>query len=137
MSDAPSHDPAHAHPDVEHHVRAALIVFGALMVLTGLTVGASYLDLPHKAAIALALVIATVKGALVVSWFMHLISEKKLIYAVLSLTTVFFFVLLLMPYWTAEDRPALTGAGQQQEATAPVAPTGTNPPPGDAEKPQH
>ena len=144
MSDAPSHDAAHTaphaagagdHPDIDHHVRAAFIVFGALMVLTGLTVGASYLHLPHKPAIALALLIATVKGALVVSWFMHLISEKKLIYAVLSLTTVFFFVLLLMPYWTAEDRPHLTGAGQQQEATAPAAPTGGSPKPGDAEKP--
>ena len=146
MSDAPSPDHAHqaplahgadAHPDIDHHVRTALIVFGALMVLTGLTVGASYLDLPHKGAIALALLIATVKGGLVVSWFMHLISERKLIFAVLGLTTFFFFLLLLMPYWTAEDRPHLTGAGQQQEATAPVAPTGTNPPPGDAEKPQH
>jgi cytochrome c oxidase subunit 4 len=146
MSDAHSPAAAHteghatdagAHPDVEHHVRAALIVFGALILLTGMTVGASSLHLPHKTAIALALIIATVKGGLVVSWFMHLISERKLIYAVLSLTTVFFFVLLLMPYWTAADRPHLTGVGQQQEATAPAAPTGGNPPPGDAEKPHH
>jgi cytochrome c oxidase subunit 4 len=138
-----AHDPGHAahgagsHGDIDHHVRAALIVFGCLMLLTGMTVGASYLHLPHKLAITLALVIATVKGGLVVSWFMHLISERKLIYAVLSLTTFFFFVLLLMPYWTASDRPHLTGAGQQQEATAPAAPTGGNPPPGDAEKPHH
>jgi caa(3)-type oxidase subunit IV len=125
---------AGAHPEIDHHVRAALIVFGALMVLTGLTVAASYLHLPTGPAIALALLIATVKGGLVVSWFMHLISERKLIHAVLGLTVFFFFVLLLMPYWTAEDRPHLTGAGQQQEATAPAAPTGTNPPPGDAEK---
>ena len=135
MSDAHA-DHASAHPDIDHHVRAAFIVFGCLMLLTGMTVGASYLHLPHKTAIALALVIATVKGGLVVSWFMHLISERKLILAVLSLTAFFFFVLLLMPYWTASDRPHLTGAGQEQEATAPAAPAGEQPPPGDAE-PHH
>ena len=135
MSDAEAaaHDPAHAHPDIDHHVRAALIVFGCLILLTGMTVAASYLHLPHTLAITLALAIATVKGGLVVSWFMHLISERKLILSVLSLTVFFFFVLLLMPYWTASDRPHHTGAGQPQEASAPAAPTGGNPPPGDAE----
>ena len=139
MSDAPTHDSAHpdAHPDLEHHVRAAFIVFGCLILLTGMTVAASYLHLPHTMAITLALVIATVKGGLVVSWFMHLISERKLIYGVLSLTTFFFFVLMLMPYWTASDRPHLTGVGQQQEATAPAAPAGGQPPHGDAEQPHH
>ena len=37
-------------------------------------------------AIAVALFVATIKGSLVACYFMHLISEKKLIYAVLALT---------------------------------------------------
>lgn len=41
-----------------------------------------------------ALLIAAVKGSLVPCYFMHLISEKRLIYAVLALATVFFVVLL-------------------------------------------
>jgi len=39
----------------------------------------------------------------VACFFMHLISEKKLIYAVLILTVVFFIVLMLVPIMTASD----------------------------------
>jgi cytochrome c oxidase subunit IV len=53
--------------------------------------------------------VATVKGSLVACYFMHLISEKKLIIAVLVLTVVFFLVLLALPalthgngYWIPE-----------------------------------
>jgi caa(3)-type oxidase subunit IV len=56
-----------------------------------------------------ALLVATIKGSLVACYFMHLISEKKLIYAVLVLTVVFFAVLLALPvvthsngYWIHE-----------------------------------
>jgi caa(3)-type oxidase subunit IV len=48
-------------------------------------------------AITVALLVATVKGSLVACYFMHLISEKKLIYGVLVLTAVFFAVLLALP----------------------------------------
>jgi hypothetical protein len=34
---------------------------------------------------------------------MHLISEKKLIYAVLALTAVFFVVLIALPSFTVSD----------------------------------
>jgi cytochrome c oxidase subunit 4 len=107
MSDAHATTDAHDdhHADIDRHIKAAFVVFGALMVLTLATVGVSYLHLPKGPAIALALVIATTKGGLVLGWFMHLISEKKLIHAVLILTVMFFFVLLLMPYWTASDIP--------------------------------
>jgi len=40
-----------------------------------------------------ALLVATVKGGLVAAFFMHLISEKKLIYGILALTLFFFFVM--------------------------------------------
>jgi cytochrome c oxidase subunit 4 len=73
-------------------------------VLTLVTVAVSYLHLPVRQAIAVALVIATVKGSLVACYFMHLISEKKLILSVLVLTVVFFIVLLLVPMFTVADR---------------------------------
>jgi hypothetical protein len=40
---------------------------------------------------------------------MHLISEKKLIYAVLALTVVFFAVLLALPVFTTNDGYGIHG----------------------------
>ena len=88
---------AHDAAEIDRHVRTYVMVFASLLVLTGVTVGVYYLHLPVLPAIGLALVIATVKAALVACFFMHLISEKHLIFAVLILTVVFFVVLLLLP----------------------------------------
>jgi cytochrome c oxidase subunit IV len=101
-----AHD-AHSHADLDRHVRAAMYVFGMLLVLTGFTVGAYYLHLPRRAAITLALLIATVKGSLVAAWFMHLVSERTLIYWVLGLTGVLFLPLLLLPTLTVLDHIVL------------------------------
>lgn len=94
---------AHDHAEIDRHVKAAIFVFAALLVLTGFTVGAYYIELPTPAAIGLALVIASAKGFLVTAWFMHLLSEKKLIYWTLILTAVLFIPLLLFPTFTAMD----------------------------------
>ena len=51
----------------------------------------------------IALLVATIKGSLVACYFMHLISEKKLIIAVLALTAVFFVALLTLPVVTVHD----------------------------------
>jgi cytochrome c oxidase subunit 4 len=83
--------------DIDKHVRVYITVFVALMALTLITVAVSYLDLPTPMAIAVALFIAVVKGSLVACYFMHLISEKKLIYAVLVITAVKFVALLALP----------------------------------------
>jgi cytochrome c oxidase subunit 4 len=105
MSESHDHKGAQEdHGDVDHHVRAAYYVFGSLLMLTGFTVGAYFLHLPHKLAITLALLIATVKGTLVAAWFMHLVSERKMIYWMLGLTAVLFFPLLLLPTLTVLDR---------------------------------
>jgi cytochrome c oxidase subunit 4 len=86
--------------DIDRHVRVYVTVFVALMVLTIVTVAVSYLDLAVPIAVTVALFIATIKGALVAGYFMHLISEKKLIYAVLILTAAFFVALLVLPIVT-------------------------------------
>ena len=90
--------------DFDKHVRTYILVFVSLMVLTLVTVAVSYLHLPVHQAIAVALVIASVKGSLVACYFMHLISEKKLILWVMALTIVFFIVLLFVPVFTVADR---------------------------------
>ena len=86
--------------DIDKHVRIYITVFVALMVLTIITVAISYLDLAVPIAVTVALLVAIVKGSLVACYFMHLISEKKLIYAVLVLTGAFFAALLALPVFT-------------------------------------
>ena len=86
--------------DIDKHVKVYITVFVALMALTVVTVAVSYLDLPPAMAIAVALFVATIKGSLVACYFMHLISEKKLIYAVLVITAIKFVVLLALPAMT-------------------------------------
>jgi cytochrome c oxidase subunit IV len=89
--------------DIDRHVRIYITVFVALMVLTIVTVAIAELHLPVHIAVTVALLVATVKGSLVACYFMHLISEKKLIYAVLALTAVFFVALLALPVVTHSD----------------------------------
>lgn len=91
------------HADIDKHVKTYILVFVSLLVLTLVTVAVAYLHLSTGPAIALALVIASLKAGLVASFFMHLISERKLIYAVLILTVVFFFFVLLVPMLTEMD----------------------------------
>lgn len=94
---------AHAE-DVRKHVRIYITVFAVLAALTVVTVAVSYLHLPTLPAVVLALLIATVKGSLVACYFMHLISERKMIYATLILTVVFFAVLMTIPLWFSLDQ---------------------------------
>ena len=91
------------HADIDKHVRIYITVFVALMVLTVVTVAVSRFHLPVPMAVAVALLVAIVKGSLVACYFMHLISEKKLIYAVLALTAIFFIVLIALPSFTVHD----------------------------------
>ena len=86
--------------DIDKHVRVYITVFVVLMVLTLVTVAISYLDLAVPIAVTVALFVAIVKGSLVAGYFMHLLSEKKLIYAVLVLTAAFFVALLPLPVLT-------------------------------------
>jgi cytochrome c oxidase subunit 4 len=86
--------------DIDKHVRIYITVFAALMVLTIVTVAISRVHLPTHLAVTVAMLVAGIKGSLVACYFMHLISEKKLIYGVLALTAVFFVALLALPVIT-------------------------------------
>jgi cytochrome c oxidase subunit 4 len=89
--------------DIDRHVRVYITVFVALMVLTIVTVAISRLHLSVPIAVAVALFVAIIKGSLVAGYFMHLVSEKKLIYAVLALTAAFFVALMVLPIITVSD----------------------------------
>ncbi|HWF18538.1 MAG TPA: cytochrome C oxidase subunit IV family protein [Verrucomicrobiae bacterium] len=96
--------PAHAHEDMAHfqqHVKKYLFVFYALIVGTIVTVAASYLPISSVAlTVAIALFIACVKGFLVAGYFMHLMSEKKMIYGILLATVFFFAGLMFLIVWS-------------------------------------
>jgi len=84
--------------DIKHHITIYRNVFIALLILTVVTVGASYIHFPYVwLGLLVGLLIACAKGFLVASQFMHLNNEKAWIYGTLVLTVIFFFVLLFMP----------------------------------------
>ena len=93
---------------IKSHVKVYVAIGISLLLLTGLTVevaswrcgveGAPVLNcLNSNSALYVALAIAGVKGSLVAAYFMHLVDEKKIIYATLALTVVFFFFVVLVP----------------------------------------
>lgn len=96
---APGHHDDHNSPEyIAREKRRYLLVFGTLAILTVITVAVSYLKVSHTMAIVIALIIASIKASLVAAFFMHLISERRFIYAVLGLTAFFFGVLIWGPW---------------------------------------
>lgn len=93
--------------EIKRHVKVYVTVFVALAFLTVVTVAISYLKLPLLQAILVALFIASIKGSLVAAFFMHLISEKQIIFSVLVLTAVFLIALLLLPTFTSGVPPEI------------------------------
>ena len=85
------------------HVQGYVAVFGALLVLTASTVGASFLHMPAAPAIALALTIAVAKATLVVLFFMHLKGEKPMVFWPLALTMFLFVALFAFILWSEAD----------------------------------
>jgi cytochrome c oxidase subunit IV len=101
-------DHDHSAEEIRKHVNRYLLIGLALMIGTGLTVWAAFIDfgkvLPGNINwnVVVALIIACAKGFLVVGFFMHLISEKKMIYSVLAFTVFFFAALMYLTLWSME-----------------------------------
>jgi cytochrome c oxidase subunit 4 len=90
-----------SHDDIQHHVKRYLFVFYMLIIGTVATVLASWMHIDSVAiTVAIALFIACVKGFLVAGYFMHLISEKKMIYGILIATVFFFASLMYLIVWS-------------------------------------
>jgi cytochrome c oxidase subunit 4 len=104
-------DPA----SVQASLRKYVMIGGALLVFTAITVAVNLVHLSSIAlAVTVALIIAIMKGSMVATVFMHLSNEKKWIYGALLLTVIFFVVLMSVPLFTLMDtigtpQPAIGG----------------------------
>ncbi len=73
--------------------RTYIIVWIALLILTGVTWGVSYVNL-GMGNVTVALLIASVKASLVALFFMHLRYENRLVWA-FALFPLFFLALII------------------------------------------
>jgi len=108
---AHSATPAHAGADdhFSHNIRRYLFVFYALIFGTVVTVLASYIPFGNREInIGVALFIAICKASLVACYFMHLISEKKMIYGIMAFTAFFFVGLMFLTLGSFADFPRNT-----------------------------
>jgi len=141
---------AHAHhgpgsPDHVPHVTPLpvyLKTFGALVILTFVTVGVSYIDLGTTVNLIIAVAIATIKATTVAAFFMHLASDHKFHSVVFGSSLVFLaiFISFTMFDTTArgmfdtdkKNRPANMHdpfAVPTVSASAPAAPSAAPPAP--------
>ena len=84
-------------------VRVYLTIFAALLVGTGLTVFAAFVDFPWQFNTIVALTIAVVKATLVVLYFMHVRYSARLIWVILAAALFWMgilFALTFSDYWT-------------------------------------
>lgn len=75
--------------DFQSEINGYRSIFFSLVFLSAVGVGIHYLHLPTIFNIILILGVAFIQATLSVCYFMHLISERKLIFLVLILTVVF------------------------------------------------
>jgi cytochrome c oxidase subunit 4 len=96
----------HSAEHFSQHIRRYLYVFYALLFGTLITVAASYIPFGNREFnIAVALLIAICKASLVACYFMHLISERKMIYFIMAFTAFFFCGLMFITLWCFRDLP--------------------------------
>lgn len=92
--------------NLKNHVieyRTLFAVLLMLFVLTGITVGASYIDL-GKINVWIALLIASLKGTLVLLFFMHMKYEGKVL-AWSFMGTIFFLAIMIsFTFWDVAFR---------------------------------
>src|SRR5262247_3115770 len=100
---------------VKKSIRTYMMIGVALLVFTAITVAANQFHFGVPVAVTVALIIATMKGSMVASVFMHLSHEKKWIYGALILTVVGFLVLMTIPIFTTMD-----GIGKPIHVEAPA-----------------
>ncbi len=87
-------NPEHA----EHHIVTPMtytIIFATLLTLTAVTVGAAFVDLGIMNPV-IALAIASIKGVVVILFFMHVMYQSKLIKMTVGAGFFTFLVLLTM-----------------------------------------
>jgi cytochrome c oxidase subunit 4 len=93
------------------HIRGYLGVFAALIALTIATVMVSSLSLSSGSTVAIGLSIAATKATLVVLFFMHLKSERAMVFWPLALTMFLFAALFGFVLWSEADHVVLSRPG--------------------------
>ncbi len=109
---------APAAPAAHSHRARYLLVWVALMSLTALTWGLSRLHIPGGGGVAVALTIASVKGALVALFFMHLYDQKGPNRLVLLTALVFVALLVLLTLLDSATRFPLANPPDAETAPA-------------------
>lgn len=102
----PSADAHHGSPDHVPHIVPVAEYFktwGTLMILTGVTVGASYVNF-GSANVWIALLIATVKASLVALYFMHLRHDQRFNSVILGAAVIFLGVFIAFTMFDTETR---------------------------------
>ena len=116
--EAASHDEHHG---IAHVVPLPMLatIFGALVVLTILTVAVTTIDFGSSTNLVVAMVIATIKASLVIAVFMHLWYDRS-INLLLFLTSILFVVLFisLSMIDRSEYQPSIDQLQATQEAAA-------------------
>src|SRR5690606_460271 len=94
--DGHAHATAHEHHGLAHVTPISLLfgIFGALVVLTVVTVAVTKVDLGAQGNLVVAMVIATIKAGLVVTYFMHLRWDRTF-HVLLFLGSLLFVLLFL------------------------------------------
>jgi cytochrome c oxidase subunit 4 len=97
---------AHSHEAIKKHNKVYVAIFVALLVGTIVTVWLNYFHFDSVAlTVSIALFVATIKASLVAGFFMHLVSEKKAIYAMLAATFFFFAAMMYLLVWSRDQLP--------------------------------
>ena len=89
------HNPEHN----EHHIVTPfqyMLVFGTLLVFTGITVGAAFIDFPGPLNAIVALAIASFKACVVILFFMHVKYQSRLVKLTVASGFFTFLVLITM-----------------------------------------
>jgi len=86
------------------HLGAYIKVGVGLLVLTGVTVGLSYVDFGSRSMnIIVGMFVATIKASMVAAIFMHLKGEKMTIWRFLIMTGIFALGLFFLTYLAHSD----------------------------------
>lgn len=112
----------HAHTTGgDHHphvlpLRTYLLTWGALLVFTVITVGASYLDLGHAGNLFVALAIATMKATLVAAIFMHLRYDLRFHTVILTSSLIFLTIFISFTMFDTQARGRAEGVERERPA---------------------
>jgi cytochrome c oxidase subunit IV len=114
----------HAHAQHSSSPTIYIVILGALLVLTGVTVGAAYVNFGSSSInLIIAILIATVKATLVAMFFMHLRHDPPINAIIFCSSLIFLGLFLLFPLIDIGSRDRVVPYGLRMHAQPPAAQT--------------